>query len=275
MAAADGSRQRKVLLTVEYDGTEYGGWQFQPGPGPKTIQGALHEAIREALGQATEVEGASRTDRGVHAWGQAASFVTGTPVPTHRLPQVVNGCLPPDIRVREARDVDLGFHVRYDAYGKIYRYLFLQRRLESAFLTRFTTRLEQRPDLELMRGAAADLVGELDFRSFQNTSKAAPETTVREVFGVRVVDADPVICVEVSGAGFLYKMVRTMVGTLLEVGLGRRPVASIAAVLAARDRRLAGPTLEARGLSLVGVYYTRDDLEEDRRSAEFWRPLWA
>ncbi|MCZ6792017.1 MAG: tRNA pseudouridine(38-40) synthase TruA [Planctomycetota bacterium] len=252
---------RNVLITVEYDGTEYHGWQEQPGP--RTIQGALQEAVAASLGHAVEIHGASRTDRGVHARGQTASFVTATPVPTERLPVVLNGSLAGDIRVRSARPVREGFLPRFEARGKIYRYSFLTGDSENVFFRRYAAPVRGSLDVPAMRTAAESLVGEHDFASFQSSSKDAPKTTVREIFAARVDVEGPLLHFQVGGSGFLYNMVRTMAGTLLEVGLGRRGPGSLGEVLEARDRRAAGATAEARGLCLIGVYFSLEDLRDD------------
>jgi tRNA pseudouridine38-40 synthase len=257
---------RKVLLTVEYDGTHYHGWQSQPSL--RTVEGELREAVKEALGHPAEIEAASRTDSGVHAAGQAAAFVTGSPVPTARLPVVLNARLPQDVRALRAQEVSTEFHPRFDAAGKVYRYTFFCRDSESVFWRRCACRIPRWPVVEPMRRAAACLVGEHDFRSFQGATKQTALTTVRRILAFRLIEQPPFLHLYVVGTAFLYKMVRNLAGTLLEVGLERRSAESVAALLASRDRRRAGPTLQARGLCLVRVCFSAGELEQMAQAPE-------
>jgi tRNA pseudouridine38-40 synthase len=264
---------RKVLLTVEYDGTRYHGWQLQPDL--MTVEGELREAVKEALGHPVELEAASRTDSGVHAVGQAAAFLTGSPVPTARLPVVLNARLPEDVRALHAEQVPTDFHPRFDAAGKIYRYTFYCRESESVFWGRYACRIPRWPGVESMRRAAACLVGEHDFRAFQGATKQAALTTVRRMLAFRLIERPPFLRLYVVGTAFLYKMVRNLAGTLLEVGLERRPVESVAELLASRDRRRAGPTLAARGLCLVRVCFSARELEQAARAPEDGDPAFV
>jgi tRNA pseudouridine38-40 synthase len=256
---------RRVLLRLEYEGTDFHGWQRQPAL--RTVQGELERAIGRALGEAVEVEATSRTDQGVHAAGQAAAFSTGTAIPAARLPLVLNSVLPPDIRIREARDVAPNFRPRLAAAGKLYRYTFSCRQWESVFLRRFTSRVGRPLALGAMREAASELLGEHDFGSFQGASRLPPASSVRRLYLLRVHEEGPLVHLNVVGDGFLYRMVRTIAGTLLEVGLGRRPPSTLPQILAARDRRLAGPTAEARGLCLVKVYFSPGEWLQDPEAA--------
>lgn len=250
--------QRKVLLKVEYDGTSYHGWQSQPQV--PTIEGSLRVAATEALGHPVSLAGASRTDRGVHARGQAAAIRTDSPIPTERLPVVLNAHLPEDIRVREAREVAPDFHPRFDAVGKLYRYTYLEREAQSVFLRRYASTLPSWPELEPMKQAARHLLGEHDFRCFQATTDQPPSSTVRRIFSLTVVEQKPFLHLYVLGSAFLFKMVRNIAGTLLEVGQRKRAPASLPELLASRDRRRAGPTAQASGLCLVRVCFSAEDL---------------
>lgn len=262
---------RKALLTVEYEGTGYHGWQFQPGL--PTVQGEVQAAVARVVGEPREVSGASRTDRGVHACGQAAAYVHAGPIPIERLPRVLNAYLPKDIRVRRAKEVALEFNPRQDAYGKIYRYTFLCRDVESVFLRRVTCCVGKTLDVPAMRLAASQLCGKHDFRSFQNASKDPPESTVRELFAVDVYEEGPLTHIQVAGSAFLYNMVRNISGTLLEVGLGRRKAERMKEILESRDRRAAGAKAEACGLCLLGVYFSREALERSHRCRDFLTPM--
>ncbi len=256
---------------MEYEGTHYHGWQFQPGL--PTIQGELQEAVSCSLREVREVEGASRTDRGVHAFGQAAAFLTASPVPTPRLPVVLNSRLPKDIRVRQAREVPSDFKPRFEAYGKIYRYTFLCRAMESPFLRRFATRVDRRLNVASMQRAADCLVGRHDFSSFKNATKDHVETTIRDLFEIRVVEEESLVHVIVAGSAFLYNMVRNIAGTLLEVGLERRSADTMKEVLRARNRRAAGVNAEARGLCLIGVFFEKEALERGLLCKKLLLPL--
>jgi len=255
---------RKICLFVAYDGTRLHGWQAQRQR--RTVAGELVGAITAKLGERPELEGASRTDAGVHAMGQAASFATSTSIPTRKLPIVLNSALGDDVRVREARDVDPSFHARFQALGKLYRYTFLVADLVDPFIGRYTTRLRRWPDVDAMQSGAAALVGEHDFESFRNRSDDEPATTVRRIDRVDVRRAGSLLHIEVLGTAFLYRMVRNIAGTLLDVGLGRSSPADVATILAARDRRRAGPTAPPQGLCLVRVVFTAAELELARRS---------
>lgn len=248
---------RKVCLTVAYDGTRFFGWQRQPAK--RTVQRELALGIGRALDEEIEVEGASRTDSGVHAYGQAAAFFTSTPVPTDRLQTVINRELPDDLRVRAAREVGAGFRPRSDNFGKFYRYTYVVGPDDDPFLSRFATRLPRRPDVEAMRAAAEHVEGEHDFDAFRNQSHPRPDTTVRRLRRVVVRQDGRFIHVEVVGDAFLYKMVRNIAGTLLDVGEGRLDGGELPRILAARDRTGAGTTAPPAGLSLVRVIFGADE----------------
>jgi len=244
---------RNLKLTVAYDGTLFHGWQLQPGL--RTVQGTLGEALSSLTGEAVEVCGASRTDQGVHALGQVASFHTRTPIPTDRLAGVLNGRLPEDIRVRKVADVDGRFHARFDALAKHYRYLIERGETGDVFLSRRTYRFVEAVDIPRLREAAQLLVGEHDFASFQCVQPDPREDTVRVIHRLSVEEDGRLLSIDVWGNGFLYKMVRTMAGSLLEVGRGKWTLKRLEESLKALDRRSAGPTLPGQGLCLLRVYY--------------------
>ncbi len=249
---------RKVCLIVAYDGTRFHGWQTQPGT--RTVQSELAGAIGRALDEDVGVEGASRTDAGVHAYGQAAAFVTSTAVPTDRLGEVINRELPDDLRVRAARDVDVRFRPRQDNLGKLYRYTYVVGPDDDPFLGRFATRLRSTPDVDAMREAAAHLEGEHDFDAFRNRSEPQPQTTVRRVRRVLVRRDGRFVHVEAVGDGFLYKMVRNIAGTLLDVGVGRLDGLALPEILRSLDRTRSGRTAPSEGLALVRVLFDADEL---------------
>lgn len=249
---------RTFRTTLEYEGTRYAGWQRQPRDA--TVQQVLEEAIRTITGESVSVAGSGRTDAGVHALGQVASFRVATSMEPERLKRALNAVLPEDVAVLEIEEAPEEFHARFTAHRKLYRYEILnhpQRRV----LHRERRQREARPlDVEAMRKAAASLVGRHDFAAF-TCSGSNPGSTVRTLDRLDVVREGEIVAVEAEGGGFLYKMVRTIVGTLLEVGRGERPPGSMSDVLAGRDRTRAGPSAPARGLTLVSVTYTRMDSE--------------
>jgi tRNA pseudouridine38-40 synthase len=244
-----------IRLLIEYDGTAYCGWQRQlTGP---SIQEILEETLRKITGVPTTVYGASRTDSGVHAKGQVALFQTLAPFPAGRWALMLNFYLPSDIRVLESREAAPGFHPQKKAVEKEYEYVVLNRAVHSALYPRVYF-MPRNVDWALVRRALPYFVGTHDFKSFQG-AKAELKTTVRTITGFDLFDrGDGFFAFRTRGTGFLKQQVRTMVGTLLEVGFGKRSPEDISRVLDACSRREAGPTAPARGLSLVRVYYEGD-----------------
>lgn len=252
---------RRILLIVAYDGTGYHGWQSQPAQ--LTVQGKLQEVLSDVLGEKIVIDGASRTDAGVHARGQAASFTTVTPVPTDRLAIVANMELPPDIRIVSARDVEDGFKPRFDAIGKHYRYSFYSGKIDDVFLSRYVAKVRGCLDVDAMSAAATWLEGEHDFACFQNSTVEKSATTVRRLFHVGLErPGDSRLQIDVVGNAFLYNMVRVLAGTLLEVGQGRREVLSVKAALESSRRSDAGITAPPSGLCLEEVFFLESRLDE-------------
>lgn len=244
----------RLRLVLEYDGTEFAGWQVQAG-GERTVQGVLAEALRRVCGAEAEVVGAGRTDAGVHALGQVAGVRVETRLAPGELLRALNAVLPRDVAVREAEEAPEGWHPRHGARAKLYRYAIWNGRVRSPCRERFSHFVPRPLDVPAMAAAAATLVGRHDFRSFQAAGSGV-EDAVRTLLGASVSGgAGGEVLIELDGDGFLRHMVRNVAGTLLQVGLGRRPAGSLPALLEARDRRLAGPTAPARGLTLVRVRY--------------------
>ena len=246
---------RTFKLTVAYDGTGYAGWQRQAGV--DTVQARLEAAVAEIEGRKVTLHGAGRTDAGVHAWGQVASFELEHGIDTPALGRALNAKLPDDIRVREVETVARSFHARFGARRKSYRYRLNLAPVANPMERCFTWHLSDPLDLSALEQAGADLVGQHDFAAFQTSaSDATVSTTVRTIFDLRVVrESDEIVAIDVVGDGFLRYMVRTIVGTLVEVGLGRRPVDDMPGVLGSLKRDRAGPTAPAQGLVLVSVSY--------------------
>lgn len=255
---------RTLKLTLAYDGTGYAGWQRQAGA--ETIQALVETALRPLEGRAVTVHGAGRTDAGVHALGQVASVRLAHPIGAHILPRAINANLPPAIRVLHAEEAGDGFHARFAARAKVYRYRLASGAVAHPLDLRYAWHLPQPLDLAAMQAAAALLEGRHDFAAFRTAAgEAAAASTVRRITALRIAaepvpgwrtaSGDGLVGIEVRGDGFLRHMVRTMVGTLVEVGSGRRDAGGVAAALESRSRARAGPTAPAHGLFLVRVEY--------------------
>ena len=247
---------KRVMIVVAYDGTKYCGWQVQPNG--VTIQEVLERHLSELLKEPVSVLGASRTDAGVHALGNAAVFDTNSRMPGEKVSYALNQRLPEDIRIQESKEVPLDFHPRYQKSEKTYEYRILNRRFPIP-TERFYSHFTYVPlDVEQMRKAAEHLIGEHDFKSFCGTG-AQVKTTVRNVTGLTIQKNGDEIIIRVTGMGFLYNMVRIIAGPLMEVGCGKYPPEYVKEILEARDRKMAGNTAPARGLTLVGVRYFSDE----------------
>ncbi len=244
---------RNIRLLIEYEGTDYAGWQFQPAL--PTVQGELAGAVKELTGEDVEVRGASRTDAGVHAFGQVASFNTASLVPAFNIRQGLNSYLPKDIIVKDASDAPAEFDPRRDSRGKVYRYDILNRSYPSALRRNFVWHVFKPLDVGLMREGAAHIIGEKDFSSFRAADSDALHS-IREVTSVEIEEkGDGFIEVEVRGTAFLRHMVRIMVGTLVAVGKGKVLPDKVAAIIEAKERAAAGMTAPPQGLFLIKVEY--------------------
>lgn len=241
-----------VKAIVEYDGTDFAGFQRQRHA--RTVQEVLEEAIAKRLGPLQHFACAGRTDAGVHALGQVISFDCETRVPSERMALALNSVLPPDVRVKQAEEVDPSFHARYSASSRVYLYIILNRNTPSALLHRYSAFCSTPLDVEAMRKAGECLLGEHDFASFAN-ALLPDEPTARELMACHIRRRGELLTIRLEANAFLRGMVRTIVGTLIEVGRGKRSWQEMARLLAARDRRLAGPTAQAQGLFLLHVRY--------------------
>ena len=238
-------------VTLCYDGTDFKGWQRQPRE--RTIQGTLENALFKITGQLVTVHGAGRTDAGVHAEGQVANFRVTTRLGMDDLFRAMNALLPDDLRVISLRKVPADFHARRSARSKTYRYRILQASRVSPFLVRYVLHWPHRLDIRAMRKAAALFVREADFSAFSSNRELHP---VRKVVLSDVRKKGDEIVFTIRAGGFLRYMVRTIVGTLLEVGRGKIPPDRIEALFRERSRSLSSPTVPARGLCLVKVDYS-------------------
>ena len=243
---------RNVRILVAYDGSKYFGWQRQDGF--DSVQQRIEEALFGLVGERAHVFGSGRTDTGVHALGQVAHFHVDTQLDDDRLRHALNGNLPESIRIRRAETCAPDFHARFDALGKRYLYLVATSRFQPPFGRELAHWTYEPLDLAAMRAAAALLVGKHDFRAFGNTGSPR-QTTVRTLRALRLLAHQRGFGVLAEADGFLYNMVRTLVGTLLDVGRGRYEPAQVRAALETGERSLAGPTAPACGLYLLRVRY--------------------
>ncbi len=243
---------KRVMLRVAYDGTDYCGWQLQPGK--PTIESVLNETLSALLGEKITVIGASRTDSGVHSLGNVAVFDTDTRIPAEKISYALNQRLPDDIVIQESKEVAPDFHPRHCDSTKTYEYRILNRQFPLPTERRDSYFCYRKLDVEAMREAAQYIVGTHDFASFC-AAHAQTETTVRTVYACTVEKTDDMICIRVMGAGFLYNMVRIIAGTLIEVGIGARQPGDMQTILAACSRSAAGPTAPAHGLTMMGIQF--------------------
>ena len=257
---------RNVKLVLAYDGTDFSGWQTQPGR--RTVQETLEQAIRQLTGEDVRTMASGRTDAGVHALGQVVNFHTQSTLPAETVARALNATLPDDIVVHGASEVADSFNANFDVKRKLYRYVMHNGPVADVFLRRFAHRLRVRLDAAAMHRAAQRLAGRHDFQSFE-TDWPNRSSSVRTITHISVNrgsawpaqvspcsgDLGDLLWLDVEADGFLYNMVRAIAGTLINVGRGFWPEERVRAILEARDRRQAGPTAPAKGLFLVRVEY--------------------
>jgi len=252
--------EKNILLTIAYDGTGFFGWQRQPHA--RTVCGELERLLSDICGFPVELFGASRTDAGVHALGQSASFSGRMGIPAEGVARAVNDALSQnrlerigEIQIVSALEKPPGFHARYDATGKRYRYRIRNARKADLFLRKYCYQVTEPLDVNAMKTAADFLVGEQDFRCFLSAGGNPQKTTVRRIENCSVEKKEDEILLSVSGNGFLYHMVRNITGTLVEIGAGKRPPEEMKQILESRDRSRAGHTAPPQGLYLEEVFY--------------------
>ncbi len=246
-----------LKLTLAYDGTHYAGWQRQGRGSAPTIQGVLEEIAGRILQERVRVIGSGRTDAGAHAQAQVAHLRTRRAIEPARLARSLNQLLPADVVVCRIEPVRDSFHARFDAQRKRYRYRIVTQPAVSPFDQRYVCQVLYPLQVGLMRREAKALVGRHDFRAFARAPGAAPRRggTRRVIKDASIRRCDGELRIEVEGSGFLHAMVRSIVGTLVDVGRGRRPAGTVRRMLRTGDRRLAGTTAPAKGLTLLWVAY--------------------
>jgi tRNA pseudouridine38-40 synthase len=253
--------RRLVRLTLEYDGTDFAGFQLQ-APGWRTVQGELESVIQKLSGQFSRVHGAGRTDAGVHALGQVAHFESDWGIPLPYMARTLNNVLPDDLVVKAVALAEPGFHSRFSATSRTYRYVILNREAPSALLGRFAHGLRSKLDLEAMREATQYLVGSHDFAAFGKAS-APGHSTVRYMERFDIRSWKDCVLITVRGNAFLRQQVRSFVGTLLEVGRGKLSAQDVVVIRDSLDRGKCPPIAPAKGLCLVRVDYSGQRITND------------
>ncbi|PAB58206.1 tRNA pseudouridine(38-40) synthase TruA [Anaeromicrobium sediminis] len=243
---------KNVKLTVEYDGTLFYGWQRQKND--RSVQEEIEKALSKIMKKNVKINGSGRTDARVHGLRQTANFREEFTIPIERIPIALNSILPDDIAVINAELVDENFHARYDAVGKKYVYKIYNGQHRSPLWRNYAYYVPGSLDLDKMRQASKAFVGTHDFIGFMASGSSVVDT-VRTIYDLKIHKEGPLITIEVKGNGFLYNMVRIMVGTIVEVGKGKKSVNEIGPIIESKNRKSAGHTAPAQGLYLSKVYY--------------------
>ena len=244
---------RNIKLTIEYDGARYLGWQ-RLGNSDKTIQGKIEHVLKQMTGEEIEIIGSGRTDAGTHAHGQVANFKSNTAMDPKEIIEFINRYLPRDIVVKMVEDVPERFHARYNAVGKKYSYYVWNDSIPTAFERNYSFQFPQQLDIDLMNEACQKLIGKHDFIGF-SALKKTKKSTVRTIDELSIEREGQLLHFTFVGDGFLYKMVRIIMGTLLEIGSGKRSITTIDDIFEQKVRSEAGETVPAQGLFLDEVYY--------------------
>lgn len=244
---------RNIKLTIEYDGREFNGWQKQPNK--LNIQGTIEQAIKVITSEDVELNASGRTDAGVHALGQVANFKTNSKIPIEKMAIAINANLKKSIRIKDAQEVEERFHSRLSCKRKTYRYIINNAKEASAIYRNLETHVPDKLDLKKMEEAIKYFIGEHDFKAFR-ASGTSSKSSVRTIYDAKIIQKeDNRIWIELTGNGFLYNMVRIIVGTLIEVGQQKIEPSKIKEILESKNRENAGKTFPPNGLYLVKVEY--------------------
>jgi tRNA pseudouridine38-40 synthase len=244
---------RNIKLTIRYDGTNYSGWQSQKNG--RAIQDVIEAAIRKITGERSHLAGSGRTDAGVHAMAQVANFKTRSKIPLERIRMALNSILPKDIVIYRVEETHPKFDAQRSAKTKLYRYTIMNNDFLDPFMRRYAAKVFYKIDVGRMRRAAMALAGRHDFRSFQATDGDREKSAVRTIKKIKIEKDGDLVYIDIEANGFLYNMARNIVGTLVEVGRGKYSVGSVKEILGKKDRRYCGPTMPAKGLSMIRVVY--------------------
>lgn len=240
-------------LKIQYDGTRYHGWQRQKN-GSDTIQGRIEQVLSRQMGHSVEIDGAGRTDAGVHAREQVANVHLDYNGTTEELRECLNEYLPEDIRILEVEIAGERFHSRLNATGKVYEYRLCKKGCFDVFARKYQWQMEEVLDVARMKEAAGLLLGEHDFKGFC-TKASRKKSTIRRIDAIDIEETENAVILHFFGNGFLYNMVRILTGTLVEIGIGTREISTIEEIFERKERVLAGITAPAKGLTLVRVKY--------------------
>lgn len=243
---------RNIKLTIEYEGTNYSGWQYQDNA--ISIQQVIEEAIESITGEKVKLIGSGRTDARVHALHQVANFFTNSNIPGDRFKYALNIKLPDDITIIDSQEVDKDFHSRFSATHKKYKYLIYNGEMPRALYRNFTYHIKNELNLEEMKIASQYFVGTHDFNSFMGP-RSVVKSTIRTIYEIKIEKNNEIVEISIDGDSFLRNMVRIIVGTLVEVGLGRRNKEDILDIIKIRSREVAGHTAPPQGLFLEKVFY--------------------
>lgn len=247
----------RYKLTISYDGTSYSGWQVQKNA--VSIQALIQKAIEKTLQHPIRLTGSGRTDAGVHALGQTAHFDTEKELDERVYPLTLNSLLPKDIRIKSIEKVNEDFHARYSAKGKEYHYFLYTKKIMCPFKKLYTYHVRGSFDLEKLKQAAPYFIGTHDFTSFANVKIESPQDAVRTLHSLDVIETEDGVQLIFIGNGFLYKMVRNITGTLLEIARGKKEVLEIPLIFQAKDRKKAGKAAPPEGLFLKRVHYDKSE----------------
>lgn len=245
---------RNIKLTIEYDGKDFNGWQKQPTK--LNIQGTIEQAIKQITGEEVQLDASGRTDAGVHAFGQVANFKTNSQIPIDKFAIAINSKLKRSIVIKKAEEVDERFHSRLSCKRKTYRYIINNSEQGTAIYRNLETNIPFYLDESKMDEAAQYFVGEHDFKAFK-ASGTSSKSSVRTIYEAKVYRNLDRVCIELTGNGFLYNMVRIIAGTLVEVGMGKLEPTDIPKIIESKNRENAGKTLQPQGLYLVKVEYDK------------------
>lgn len=248
---------RNIKLTIEYDGTDFNGWQIQ-SPARRTVQGEIEKTLQKILKKKIRIYGSGRTDSGVHALGQTANFTTASNIACDALCRALNTNLSKDISILKVEEASLTFHAQFDAKRKTYRYTILNRHEPCAINRRFRTHIPYKLNIHAMREASKYLVGRHDFSSFVASDPAKrgqKQSSIRRVYLSQIKKRGNLIIFEIEANGFLYKMVRNIIGTLIEIGSKKYSASNMKEILKAKNRAEAGNTAPPQGLCLHNVRY--------------------